>query len=335
MLSLVSGLSAIPGWGWALAGGVALLGIMSKKRGGPKLGGSFSTTGERLFTPNGADSEAGNLGQSALAGISDLAAQLGGSASGLSLGLGFDSDPQGTAGNRIASFLRDASGRSIYNNIAGRDVGRDDATLQASLGDETSRLILAGLKAADLPTAVRDFLASVDLATVTSASMDAIIAQAKAIAAQEASWQPLVSTADAAAANAMGPQAGASAGPAGDWYALGPNTANASALDGMGPAVGLSPIAQPLVQIGDAVQILTDPASPLTTAAESTATSTASISRVQEDLLSIAREQRDDQRTIGRAQAEANTSIVEQLTRIRESFDRINAISTLASVRPA
>jgi hypothetical protein len=133
----------------------------------------------------------------------------------------------------------------------------------------------------------------------------------------------------------MGPQAGAPAGSSGDWYGLGPNTANASALDGMGPAVGLSPIAQPLVQIGDAVQILTDPASPLTTAAESTATSTASISRVQEDLLSIAREQRDDQRTIGRAQAEANTSIVEQLTRIRESFDRINAISTLASVRPA
>lgn len=334
--SLVSGLSAIPGWGWALAGGVALLGILGKKRGGPKLGGSFSTTGERLFTPNGADSEAGNLGQSALAGISDLAAQLGGSASGLSLGLGFDSDPQGTAGNRIASFLRDASGRSIYNNIAGRDVGRDDAALQASLGDETSRLILAGLKAADLPTAVRDFLASVDLATVTSASMDAIIAQAKAIAAQEASWQPLVSTADAAAANAMGPSsAGASAGPAGDWYALGPNTANASALDGMGPAGGLSPIAQPLVQIGDAVQILTDPASPLTTAAEATATSTASISRVQEDLLSIAREQRDDQRTIGRAQAEANTSIIEQLNLMRSAFERINIVATMASVRPA
>ncbi|MDE4988364.1 hypothetical protein, partial [Francisella tularensis] len=86
-----------------------------------------------LFTPSGADAEAGQLGQSALSGISDIASQLGGSSAGLSLGLGFDSDPQGTAGNRIASFLRDANGRTIFDNIAGRDVGRDDAALQSGL----------------------------------------------------------------------------------------------------------------------------------------------------------------------------------------------------------
>ena len=103
-------------------GALALNAIFGKKRGGPKLGGSFSTTGERLFTPSGADDEAGQLGQSALGSISSLATELGGTSAGLQLGIGFDSDLQGTAGNRISSFLRDASGQSLFDNIDRKSV---------------------------------------------------------------------------------------------------------------------------------------------------------------------------------------------------------------------
>ena len=334
--SLVGGLSSIPGWGWALGGAVALAGILGKKRGGPKLGGSFSTTGERLFTPNGADSEASGLGQSALAGITDLAAQLGGSASGLSLGLGFDSDPQGTAGNRIASFLRDAGGRTILDNIGGRDVGRDDATLQASLGDETSRLILAGLKASDLPTAVRDFLATVDLSSVTAGSMDGIIAEAKRIAAQEASWQSLVSSADAAAANATGPRGSAIGGDLASFTEIpGYNPMLASSPDGVGPLAALSPVAQAVAAIGDAVQVLSNPAIGLSSLSATPVDSVAAMDLLQEEVTSNVRDLRNDQRTIGAAQAAANTMIIEQLNLMRSAFERINIIATMASVRPA
>ena len=191
--SLISGGSTLSGLAmgagalapWVL-GAIALNSIFGKKRGGPKLGGSFSTTGERLFTPSGADAEAGQLGQSALGSIAELAGALGGSSSGLNLGIGFDSDPQGTAGNRISSFLRDASGRTIFDNISGRDVGREDADLKSGLGDETARLIIAGLKASDLPSAVAEFLGTIDASTFTAAQLDSVIARAKQLAPEVA-----------------------------------------------------------------------------------------------------------------------------------------------------
>lgn len=171
-------------------GAFALNSIFGKKRGGPKLGGSFSTTGERLFTPSGADTEAAQLGQSALGSISELAGLLGGSSAGLSLGIGFDSDPQGTAGNRISSFLRDASGRTIFDNIIGRDVGRDDAALQSGLGDETAKLILAGLQASDLPADIKDYFGKISVATFTAAQLDSTIAGAKALLPKDAAAEP-------------------------------------------------------------------------------------------------------------------------------------------------
>jgi hypothetical protein len=163
-------------------GALALNSIFGKKRGGPKLGGSFSTdAGARLFTPSGADEEAGALGQSALGSISDLATQLGGTAGQFNLGIGFDSDPQGTAGNRIASYLRDSSGRSLLDNTIGRDVGRDDAALKSGLGDETARLVLAGLQASNLPEVVKTYLAGINVATFSASQLDSTIAAAKAL----------------------------------------------------------------------------------------------------------------------------------------------------------
>jgi len=355
--SLVSTLGAIPGWGWALAGGVALLGILGKKRGGPKTGGSFSTTGERLFTPSGADSETSQLGQSALAGITDLATQLGGSSAGLSLGLGFDSDPQGTAGNRIASFLRDSTGRSIYDNTAGRDIGRDDAALQAGLGDETAKLILAGLKASNLPASVRDFIAGVDLSSVTSASMDAIIKQAKDLVAAEAAWQPILTDAQIAERNAMGPGRGSVTPNALDGFTPltgydprmltggdGPPTSldGFTALTGYDPALigspdGIGPGRGGMIDKREPRKVgeSGDPAADLLASSTATATSTATISRSQETLLEVAREQRDDQRSFGNAQALANTKIIEQLQLTRSAFERISIIATLSSAAPA
>jgi tape measure domain-containing protein len=59
---LYTALSAIPVWGWVAMAGVAVAAIFGGDRGGPKGGGSFSTTGERLFTPDTADAMATKIG---------------------------------------------------------------------------------------------------------------------------------------------------------------------------------------------------------------------------------------------------------------------------------
>ncbi|MBP8274320.1 MAG: hypothetical protein KAY59_07790, partial [Acidobacteria bacterium] len=291
----------------------------------------------RLFTPAGADTEAGQLGQSALGSISELAGMLGGSSAGLSLGLGFDSDPQGTAGNRIASFLRDSTGRSIYDNTAGRDIGRDDAALQAGLGDETAKLILAGLKASNLPASVRDFIAGVDLATVTSASMDSIIQQARDIVAAEAAWQPLLTDAQIAERNAMGPGRGSVTANALDGFTSltgydprtltggdGPPTSldGFTALTGYDPALiglpdGVGPVMARLVDKREPRKVGEDrEVSSLVEASSSTATSTATISRSQETLLDVAREQRT-------AQIRTTEILLAQLEQGKQAFTRL------------
>ena len=195
-----------------LGAALAIASIFGKKRGGPKTGGSFSTTGERLFTPGNADTEAATLGRQALDSIRTIAAEFGGSAGDLAVGFGFDTDPQGTAGSRIASFLR-AGGRSVLDNTAGRDVGRDDAALQAGLGDEVARLVLAGLKESQLPARIREYLATADATAITAADLDAILARARAIASETVLFDSSITP------DGVGPQRPVTAAPIADTVA--------------------------------------------------------------------------------------------------------------------
>jgi hypothetical protein len=213
--------------------------------------------------------------------------------------------------------LRVSTGRSIYENTAGRDtgrdIGRDDAALQAGLGDETAKLILAGLKASNLPASVRDFIAGVDLATVTSASMDSIIQLAKDIVAAEAAWQPLLTDAQIAERNAMGPGRGSVTANALDGF---------TALTGYDPALiglpdGVGPVMARLVDKREPRKVGEDrEVSSLVEASSSTATSTATISRSQETLLDVAREQRT-------AQIRTTEILLAQLEQGKQAFTRL------------
>lgn len=171
---LVSALTAIPVWGWAAMAAVAVAAIFGGDRGGPKGGGSFSTTGERLFTPNTADAQLDKLGGTLSTSITGALSKFGGNAAGLQFGLGFDTDPQGTANNRISSFLRDASGRTVLDNIAGRDVGRDDAVLQTELTTETKRLMLAALQASDLQNGFSEIFKRLNPAEAAPEAIDSL-----------------------------------------------------------------------------------------------------------------------------------------------------------------
>ena len=162
------GLGAIAPW---LLGGLAIASLFSKK-GGPKSGGSFSTNGERLFTPNASDADLSAMG---LGGqVSALAGMLGGSFGG-SLGIGFDTDPQGTAQNRVASYVRDAAGGLLFDNIASREVGRDQDKLQAELQTEAQRVLIAAMQGSNLPEAYAAYFRQFDPATLNADQAEAAI----------------------------------------------------------------------------------------------------------------------------------------------------------------
>lgn len=156
-------------------GAIALYSIFGGKGGGPKSGGSFSTTGERLFTPNGSDASLAGLGLDAQ--VAALTGMFGGSFAG-GLGLGFDTDPQGDASSRVASFVRGANGQLLLDNIAGRDVGRDEEALQAELQTEAQRVLIAALQGSSLPQAYAEYFAQFDPAVLTAGQAEAAIAAA-------------------------------------------------------------------------------------------------------------------------------------------------------------
>lgn len=170
--SAISGIGAALPW---IGGAIALYSMFSKKGGGPKSGGSFSTNGERLFTPAGADAQLAGLGLDQQ--VAALTGMFGGSFRG-ALGLGFDTDPQGTAQNRVASFVRGANGQLLLDNIAGRDVGRDEDALQAELQTEAQRVLIAALQGSNLPQAYAEYFAQFDPAVLTAGQAEAAIAAA-------------------------------------------------------------------------------------------------------------------------------------------------------------
>lgn len=180
MAGLSSALAAIPVWGWVAMAGVAVAAIFSGDRGGPKGGGSFSTTGERLFTPDTADAMVTKIGDGLTSSITGILRDFGATATGLQYGIGFDTDPQGKADNRIASFLRDASGRSIFDNTGGRDIGRDEANISKEMQIETKRLMLAALQAVGptLENGFGEIFARLDPATAAPEAIDNLFALA-------------------------------------------------------------------------------------------------------------------------------------------------------------
>ena len=170
--SAISGIGTVLPW---IGGAIALYSLFSGKGGGPKSGGSFSTTGERLFTPNGSDASLASLGLDQQ--IAALTGAFGGSFAG-GLGLGFDTDPQGDASSRVASFVRGANGELLLDNIAGRDIGRDEDALQAELQTEAQRVLIAALQGSNLPQAYAEYFAQFDPAVLTAGQAEAAIAAA-------------------------------------------------------------------------------------------------------------------------------------------------------------
>lgn len=192
----IGGVSAALGALGAVAGpaaavelaGYALYSWLGNKGGGPKTGG-FASSGAtpgifgtdnngRWFTPNQSDADL-------LASVKGLQAQydalikaFGGKGAG-AFAVGFDTDPNGNAPNRLHAGAW-VNGRQIFNSALG-DLGRDNDALQAALALESKRALLASLQASDLPDDIAKIIDSLNASTATSEMIDRTLDFAAAV----------------------------------------------------------------------------------------------------------------------------------------------------------
>ena len=191
MLGMIS--TAMP----YVAAAIAIYSMFAKSGGGPKEGGNFfgqytsfgdyvgqgrvpGTDNGRFFTPSGSDSQVMGIGQGAAAQYYASARALGINAGAFSFGLGFDTDPRGTAPNRVSSGLVDASGRTIYG-ARDRDIGRDAEAITPALQLEASRMVAAALKASALPAYLANVFDGLVVETATQQQIDDAINTATAL----------------------------------------------------------------------------------------------------------------------------------------------------------
>ena len=108
--------------------------------------------------------------QGGIAGIiSSTAKSLKGSAEGLGISLGFNTDPKGNAPDNITGAVYNKQGELVYSNIYNADKG----TFKEELGKESQRIIIAALKQIDLADWADSVLAAVDPLKATAEELAA------------------------------------------------------------------------------------------------------------------------------------------------------------------
>lgn len=194
--SLTTVLAYIPVWGWIAAAVVAIAAWVSGNRsGGPKTGGSsvgrFDAQGNylgagtvpgsdngRFYTPNQGDEAMDKAVQSGIArGFFTILSRLGGSVDSATFGLGFDKDPEGSAGARLSS-LTEINGRAV-RTVQDRGVDQDDPQFQQEVALEIQRMILAGLQASNLSEEIAGILRTVSADTGTIEEIARVIETAE------------------------------------------------------------------------------------------------------------------------------------------------------------
>jgi hypothetical protein len=158
------------GWGafagaaapWAAAALLAYS-MLKPKRGGPKSRGDAVGSWQ--------------------ADYARMVEQLGGTAGSFSPYLQYESDPAGTASSSVYAGL---GGAGVNYQVIGRDVGRDEAQLQAALAEEYTRMLVLALQASDLPEVARKVFDAIDPATASAEQLASALAQVQEQAQQVA-----------------------------------------------------------------------------------------------------------------------------------------------------
>lgn len=190
--------SWVPVIGWVVAIAAVLYAAFGHKGGGPKVGGSFfgsfdssgnligpaaapGTDNGRFFTPNQMDSDMQKFTTGFEAGYLSTFKALGGTGNplALSLGIGVDNDPRGTAQSRVSSALM-ANGNVLFTR---RDVGVDDKAVPAEVQHQADQMLLVALQNSNLAPEVEKILNSItDVADATDADIQKVLQQAQEMA---------------------------------------------------------------------------------------------------------------------------------------------------------
>lgn len=160
--SIGAGLSAaIP-----ILGVGALIASLFGGGGAPKGGGSAaigSLAGTRMFTPSDSDQQIAATLAQFQTDFRSIVSTLGGKPAQLGYALGYDTDPGGTAPNRLSSRLM--IGGELVRSVTDLDLGRDSAAIAAALEHDTTQAMIQAIKASDLPEIVSGYWQQVTDAT--------------------------------------------------------------------------------------------------------------------------------------------------------------------------
>ena len=146
---------AIPYIGIALMAAQAL-GLFD--RGGPKVGAFAQTSGLNLdpFFSGGDHRQLQQLVTGTQASYRNLVSGFGGRPGDFQFALGYDTDPEGDAPNRISAGAS-VDGVNVVQRLS-EDIGRDQATLEQAIADTVGDALLGALLASDIPEAVKGLL---------------------------------------------------------------------------------------------------------------------------------------------------------------------------------
>jgi len=174
--------AAIPYIGWVVAA-IAVIAAFAGKGGGPKmegntnwltgaeptrLGHNFADIPGAGFTGSSADAQLQPLGEALAKSVYSTIAMLGGTGAGLKIGLGYNTDPAGTAPDNISGYVGDSAGGFSYLHTYDADRGSYATQLQT----ETKRVILAAIAASDVDDAYRNVVKSINLMTASAEQLD-------------------------------------------------------------------------------------------------------------------------------------------------------------------
>lgn len=155
-----------------VAAALAIGSMLMKDGGGPKTEGGVFTelipganafandkgNYKTFYTRDVADATIQQVLDPLGDGLERMIADLGGSIAGLSIGLGFNTDPQGTADDSVKGSVY-LNGGEVYRHVYSSERG----TYGQELQNEANRVILAALEAVDLNALAETYLDALDI----------------------------------------------------------------------------------------------------------------------------------------------------------------------------
>lgn len=153
-----AGLAAVPVYGWIALGALAIYSFLSGSKGGPKIDGVYGPIQSNigLGTHTTASDAAAQTTVAGLQSQYNIAASAMGSKGGAQFGVGFSTDPQGTAPTMLDVSAQDASGKSLYHSYNDQ-VGRSQDELTKAMADATTQALFEALKGSNLSKPFQDF----------------------------------------------------------------------------------------------------------------------------------------------------------------------------------